>query len=282
VATGQGAPLTRSILITGCSSGIGLAAARTLRDRGWHVIAACRKPEDVATRSAEGFDSVRIDHGDEQSVEQGWREAMEITGGKLDALFNNGGHGMSGAAEDVPRAGLELVFASNVFGVHQLTRLALPGMIAQGHGRIVMHSSVVGYTPLRWRAAYVATKHAIEGLANTMRIELRGTGVHVSILNTGPVTSGFRENSTRLFARWIDIDTSRHAGFYRDDFMAQRDSAKPVPFEGTVEDVVRKLIHAVEAPRPRPRYFITPYAYVAAFLIRILPERVRDRIGARL
>ena len=127
------------------------------------MIAACRKPEDVAARIADGFDSVRIDHGDPASVETGWTKAMEITGGRLDALFNNGGHGMSGAAEDVPREALELVFASNVFGVHQLTRLALPMMIAQGHGRIVMHSSVVGYTALRWRAAYVATKHAVEG-----------------------------------------------------------------------------------------------------------------------
>ena len=282
MATGQGATLTRSILITGCSSGIGLAAAHRLSGRGWQVIAACRKAEDVAARQAEGFDSVRIDHDDAASVEQGWHEAMEMTGGTLDALFNNGGHGMSGAAEDVPREALELVFASNVFGVHQLTRLALPGMIAQGHGRIVMHSSVVGYTPLRWRAAYVATKHAIEGLTNTLRVELRGTGVHVSILNTGPVTSGFRENSTKLFARWIDVDASRHAAFYRNDFMASRGSDAPAPFEGTADDVVRKLIHAVEAPRPRPRYFITPHAYVAAVLTRVLPDRVKDRIGAWL
>jgi NAD(P)-dependent dehydrogenase (short-subunit alcohol dehydrogenase family) len=282
VASGQGAPLTRSILITGCSSGIGLAAAHTLRGRGWRVVAACRKAEDVAARQADGFDSVRIDHGDAASVEQGWREAMEMTGGTLDALFNNGGHGMSGAAEDVPRDALELVFASNVFGVHQLTRLVLPGMIAQGHGRIVMHSSVVGYTPLRWRAAYVATKHAIEGLTNTLRVELRGTGVHVSILNTGPVASGFRENSTKLFDRWIDPDASRHAAFYRDDFAAQRASDAPAPFEGKAKDVVIKLIHAIEAPRPRPRYFITPHAYVAAVLTRVLPDRVKDRIGAWL
>ncbi|KPQ16393.1 MAG: putative short-chain dehydrogenase [Rhodobacteraceae bacterium HLUCCO18] len=274
--------MTRSILITGCSSGIGLAAAHTLRERGWHVIAACRKPEDVAARIADGFDSVGIDHGDTASVETGWTSAMEITGGRLDALFNNGGHGMSGAAEDVPREALELVFASNVFGVHQLTRLALPMMIAQGHGRIVMHSSVVGYTALRWRAAYVATKHAVEGLAKTMRVELRGTGVHVSILNTGPVASGFRENSVRLFNRWIDIDASRHAGFYRDEFMAQRDSDAPVLFEGTADHVVRKLVHAVEAPRPRTRYLITPHAHVAAVLTRVLPDRVQDWIGARL
>ena len=201
--------MTRSILITGCSSGIGLAAAHTLRARGWHVIAACRKPEDVAARIADGFDSVRIDHGDPASVETGWTKAMEITGGRLDALFNNGGHGMSGAAEDVPREALELVFASNVFGVHQLTRLALPMMIAQGHGRIVMHSSVVGYTALRWRAAYVATKHAVEGLAKTMRVELRGTGVHVSILNTGPVASGFPRELRAAFQTAGSISTPR-------------------------------------------------------------------------
>jgi short-subunit dehydrogenase len=213
---------------------------------------------------------------------EGWRAAMEIAGGRIDALFNNGGHGMSGAAEDVPREALEHVFASNVFGVHQLTRLALPGMIAAGHGRIVMHSSVVGYTPLRSRAAYVATKHAIEGLTNTMRIELRGTGVHVSILNTGPVASGFRKNSTDLFDRWIDVGASRHATYYRTEFMARRDSDAPTPFEGTAEDVVKKLIHAIEAPRPRSRYFITPHAYVAVVLTRILPERMKDWIGARL
>lgn len=274
--------MTRSILITGCSSGIGLTAAWTLRDRGWHVIAACRKAEDVAARIEEGFASVQIDHGDPKSVEAGWSATMEITGGTLDALFNNGGHGMSGAAEDIPRDGLELVFASNVFGVHQLTRLALPNMIARGKGRIVMHSSVVGFTALRWRAAYVATKHAIEGLANTMRVELRGTGVTVSILNTGPVTSGFRKNSVALFDQWINVDGSRHSAYYRSEFTTERDSNDPVLFEGTADHVVKKLIHAVEAPRPRTRYYITPHAYVAAILTRVLPDRMQDWLGARL
>jgi NAD(P)-dependent dehydrogenase (short-subunit alcohol dehydrogenase family) len=274
--------VTRSILITGCSSGIGLEAARTLRDRGWQVIAACRKPADVEARAAEGFDAVRIDHGDADSVEAGWAAAMGLTGGRLDALFNNGGHGMSGAAEDISRAALEHVFHSNVFGVHQLTRLALPGMVAQGAGRIVMNSSVVGYAPLKWRAAYVATKHALEGLTKTMRVELRGSGVHVAILNTGPVTSDFRHNSADLFDTWIDVDASRHARFYREEFMAQRRSDAPSPFERPASAVVRRLVHAIEAPRPRLRYQITPPAYIGAALTRLLPDRAQDWLVSRV
>jgi NAD(P)-dependent dehydrogenase (short-subunit alcohol dehydrogenase family) len=274
--------VTRSILITGCSSGIGLAAAEGLRARGWRVIAACRSDLDVDARRSDGFESVRIDHGDPDSVEAGWQAAMQITGGTLDALFNNGGHGMPGAAEDVPREALEQVFHSNVFGVHQLTRLAIPVMLAQGHGRIVMHSSVVGFVPLKWRAAYVATKHALEGLTNTMRIELRGTGVQVSILNTGPVTSGFRENSARLFDTWIDAGNSRHAAFYRGPFTARRHSTDPDRFELPASAVVAKLVHAVEAPRPRIRYYITLPAHVAAILSRILPERARDWIMSKV
>jgi NAD(P)-dependent dehydrogenase (short-subunit alcohol dehydrogenase family) len=274
--------LTRSVLITGCSSGIGLDAARTLRDRGWTVIAACRKPGDVAARQAEGFPSVRIDHGDAESVETGFAEALALVDGRIDALFNNGGHGMSGAAEDLPRAALEHVFQSNVFGVHQLTRLALPAMIGRGAGRIVMHSSVVGFTPLKWRAAYVATKHALEGLTKTMRVELRGTGVHVSILNTGPVTSAFRENSSALFERWIDVDASRHAAFYRGPFTARRTSATPDLFERPASAVSARLVHALEARRPRTRYYITAPAYAAAGLTRILPDRAQDWIVNRI
>ncbi len=274
--------MSGDILITGCSSGIGLEAARTLKARGWRVIAACRKEADVAARRDEGFDAVQIDHGDPDSVAAGWDAALEITGGRMDALFNNGGHGMSGAGEDLPRAALEHVFHSNVFGPHQLTRLAIPVMLAQGSGRIVMHSSVVGYTPLQWRSAYVATKHAIEGMTNTMRVELRGTGVHLSILNTGPVTSDFRHNSSKEFDRWIEPDTSRHAAFYRTSFMARRTSDRPDAFELPAAAVVKKLIHAIEAPRPRTRYYITVPAYIAAVLTRVLPDRLQDWVVSKI
>ncbi len=270
------------VLITGCSSGIGLEAAQTLRRRGWRVIAACRAQDDVDRRQAEGFDAVRLDYADPASVDEGWRAALTLTGGRMDALFNNGGHGMSGAVEDVSRAALEHVFHSNVFGLHQLTRLAIPVMLAHGGGRIVQHSSVVGIAPLRWRGAYVATKHALEGLTKTMRVELRGTGVHLSLLNTGPVTSRFRQNSSAQFERWIAADTSRHAEFYRTVFMAHRTNTGPAPFERPPSAVVRRLIHALEASRPRLRYYITPPSYVAAALIRLLPDRVQDWVVSRI
>ena len=220
---------------------IGLAAAHTLRERGWHVIAACRKPEDVAARIADGFDSVGIDHGDTASVETGWTSAMEITGGRLDALFNNGGHGMSGAAEDVPREALELVFASNVFGVHQLTRLALPMMIAQGHGRIVMHSSVVGYTgaPVAGRLCRDETRGRGAGENHAGRAARhRRACLDPEYRPRRPPGSA---RTPCGFSTAGSISTPRrHAGFYRDEFMAQRDSDAPVLFEGTADHVVRK------------------------------------------
>lgn len=273
--------MQRAVLITGCSSGIGLAAAQGLRARGWLVIAAARTPSDVDRLTAEGFASVRIDHHDSASIETGFAQTVTLAGGRLHAVFNNGGHGMPGAAEDVPRAALEEVFSSNVFGVHELTTHAIRHMRQHGAGRIVQHSSVVGFTPLRWRAAYVATKHALEGLTNTMRIELRGTGIHVSILNTGPVTSGFRDNSMAQFDRWIDVDASPHADFYRKTWLARR-NAGAAPFELGPEAVVRKLVHALESPRPKRRYYITTPSYIAAVLTRLLPGAAQDWIVARL
>jgi NAD(P)-dependent dehydrogenase (short-subunit alcohol dehydrogenase family) len=274
--------MARSILITGCSSGIGLETAHVLRARGWHVIAACRAADDMRALRDDGFDAVQIDYGDAAGVTMGWKAALDLAGGRLDAVFNNGGHGMSGAVEDISRAALEHVFHSNVFGLHQLTQLAARHMIAQGGGRIVQHSSVVGFAAFQWRGAYVATKHALEGLTKTMRVELRGTGVHLALLNTGPVTSGFRENSVTLFERWVDVDASRHAQFYKTVFMADRRSDKPAPFELPASSVSRRVIHAIESPRPRLRYYITVPAHIAFWVTRLLPDHMQDWIVAKL
>ena len=198
----------RSVLITGCSSGIGLDAARGMKARGWRVFASCRLPEDCARLTAEGFEAPRIDYTDAGSIEAGLGEVLEATGGRLDALFNNGAHGTPGAVEDLPTDGLRAIFEANLFGWHELTRRVLPVMRAQGHGRIVQNSSVLGFVTLRWRGAYVATKHALEGLTDTLRLEMQGTGIHVILIEPGPVTTMIREKSIPHFERWIDWKSS--------------------------------------------------------------------------
>ncbi|AHM03907.1 Oxidoreductase, short-chain dehydrogenase/reductase family [Roseibacterium elongatum DSM 19469] len=267
----------RSILITGSSSGIGHAAAHGLKARGWHVIASVRQAADVQKLRDAGFDSVQLDYADPRSVDQGLSEALELTGGRLDALFNNGAFGLPGAVEDLPRGALEEIFAANLFGVHDLTRRVIPLMRAQGKGRIVQHSSVLGYVTYKWRGAYVATKYALEGLTDTLRLEMRDTPLHIVTLNTGPVTSDLRVKSIPRFERWIDWENSARADLYRSSLLKRLYEARgPDPFELPPEAVVKKLVHALESPRPRARYYITAPAHIAAGLRRALPTRALD------
>lgn len=273
----------RSILITGCSSGIGLDAARGLRDRGWRVFAACRREEDCARLRAEGFESPRIDYGDGESIRTGLAEVLAATGGTLDALFNNGGHGLAGAVEDVPVEGLREVFESNVFGGHDLTRRVIPVMRSQGHGRIVQCSSVLGYGALRWRGAYVASKHALEGLTATLRLEMRDTPIHVVLLEPGPITSDFRIKGRAVFERWIDWENSARAGMYRDTLLPRLyGPGGKDAFELPASAVTAQLVRALEAPRPRARYRITVPAKVTWWARRLLPEALVEALTARV
>lgn len=274
--------MTRTILITGCSSGIGYAAATGLKARGWRVIATVRNDADAERLRAEGLETVRLDYTDPESVRTGFEAALDLTGGRLDALFNNGAIQMPAALEDVPRGGLEAIFASNVFGVHDLTRRAIAVMRAQGHGRIVQHSSVLGQVSIRWRGPYTATKHALEALTDTLRIEMRDTDLHFITLNTGPVTSKLREKAIPHFERWIDWQASPRADMYA-KYLVPRlyEGGGPDPFELPPEAVVKKLVHALEAPRPKPRYYITTPAYIANALRRVLPTRALDWLLSR-
>ena len=273
----------KSILITGASSGIGLAAAETMKARGWHVLAAVRKDVDRERLEAAGFDALILDCDDDTSRAEGFETAVERGGGRLDALFNNAGFGIPGATEDVPVEALRHIFETNVFGLHDLTCRAVKVMRQQGAGRIVQHSSGFGRHVMAWRGAYNASKHAVEGLTDTLRIELRGSGVHVSTLNTGPVTSKFRINSIPNFERWIDWENSAIAERYKDELHHHlyEDTGR-APFQREPEAVVRRLIHAVESPKPRPRYHITPAVHIAEGLRRVLPQRAIDAITARL
>lgn len=273
----------RTILITGCSSGIGYAAAYGLRERGWHVYAACRQELDCARLRDEGFDSPRIDYTDPDSIITALADVLEDTGGALDAVFNNGAHATPGAVEDVPTEALREIFEANFFGWHTLTRAIIPVMRAQGHGRIVQCSSVLGLVAMPWRGAYTSTKFALEGLTDTLRLEMRGTGVHPILIEPGPITTKIRANSIPHFERWIDWEGSARAEQYETELAERLYGEKngPDKFELPPKAVVKKLIHALESSRPRARYYVTTPTYLAGLMRRILPTRLLDRAMIR-
>ncbi|WP_424832673.1 SDR family NAD(P)-dependent oxidoreductase [Ruegeria sp.] len=271
--------MQKSILITGCSSGIGHNAAHGMRARGWRVFASCRQQRDCDRLRAEGFESPLIDYTNTETIFSGLAEVLEATGGTLDAVFNNGAHGLPGALEDVPTDGLRHIFEANVFGWHELTRQIIPVMRAQGHGRIVQNSSVLGLVAFPWRGAYVATKYAIEGLTDTLRLELRDTDIKVILIEPGPITSKLREKSIPNFERFIDWQNSALREKYQTSLLKRLyESSGPDRFELPPSAVTDKLAHAVEATRPRPRYYVTTPTYIAGYLRRILSTRTIDRI----
>ncbi|SDE58705.1 SDR family oxidoreductase [Limimaricola pyoseonensis] len=271
----------RTLLITGCSSGIGLDAARGLRERGWRVLASCRQEADCDRLRAEGFEAPRLDYADPDSVAAGLAEVLEATGGRLDALYNNGAFACPGALEDLPREALSEIFETNLFGWHDLTRRVIPVMRAQGHGRIVNCSSVLGLVGVKWRGAYVATKFALEGLTDVLRLEMAGTGIHVALIEPGPVTSRIRANSIPHFERWIDWKRSARREEYEGLLHRLYEERAPDRFELPPSAVTAKLVHALEARRPRPRYYVTTPTYLSGTLKRLLPTRALDRVVAR-
>lgn len=267
----------RTILITGCSTGIGYAAARDLKARGWRVFATCRKQADADRLIGEGFESFRLDYADAPSIAAAADRVAEETGGRLDALFNNGAFATPGAVEDLPTDALREIFEVNLFGWHELTCRVLPAMRAQGSGRIVNCSSVLGFVTLKYRGAYQATKFALEGLTDTLRLELDGSGVHAILIEPGPIESEFRRNSYAPFKKWIRWEGSVHADLYPK--VEERLTAEHVPsrWELTPEAVIAKLVHALESPRPRARYYVTFPTYAMGYAKRLLPTRMLDR-----
>lgn len=267
----------RTLLITGCSSGIGETCARGMKARGWRVFATARKPEDIARLQAEGLEALYLDYAEPDSIEACVAEVSSRTGGKLDALFNNGAYGQPGAVEDLTRATLEAQFQANVFGWHDLTRRCIPLLRANGSGRIVQCSSVLGLVALKWRGAYSASKFAIEALSDTMRLELKPFKIDVVIIEPGPISSKFIVHALEAFDRNIDEPASH----YRDTYVQQRkrlQKTKPGRFKLPPEAVLEKLIHALEAPRPKIRYTVTIPTLVMSWCKRLLPPRMLDRV----
>jgi NAD(P)-dependent dehydrogenase (short-subunit alcohol dehydrogenase family) len=273
--------MTKTILITGSSSGIGLDAARSLHKRGWRVFATCRQEADCARLRAEGLESFVLDYAQEASIATAMEEVLSRTGGTLDALYNNGAFACPGAVEDLPRDAMRSIFETNLFGWHDLTRRVIPVMRAQGHGRIVNCSSVLGLVALKWRGAYVSTKFALEGLTDVLRIEMRGTGISISLIEPGPVTSRIRANAIPHFERWIDWENSARATEYQSLRGRLYEERGPDKFELPPSAVTAKLIHALESPRPKARYYVTTPTHLMGFARRILPTRALDWLIAK-
>lgn len=264
---------SKAILITGCSSGIGLDAAVCLRDRGWQVFASCRQQKDCDRLIEEGFDSPLLDYSDEASIETALANVLSKTDGKLEALFNNGAYAVPGAVEDIPRDAMRAIYEANLFGYHDLTCRVLQVMRKQGRGRIVNCSSILGFVTLPWRGPYNSTKFALEALTETLRVELLNTGIHVSLIEPGPISTRIRQNSRPHFEKWVNWKESPHREFYNTRLIPRLyDENLPKDrFELPPCSVTKKLIHALESPRPKSRYLVTTPTYIAAIMKRFLP-----------
>lgn len=268
----------KSILITGCSSGIGRTTALGLKQHGWRVFATARREADVASLRQEGLEALRLDLSDSYSITDAVEKILAATGGTLDALFNNAAYGQPGAVEDLSRGVIRAQFETNLFGPLELTNRIIPVMRRQGYGRIIQCSSVLGLAAMPYRGAYNASKFAIEGLSDTLRLELRGTGIHVCLIEPGPITSKFRANAYAMFKRNIDRTHSAHRAYYEgvERRLAKKGAAQP--FTLPPEAVLEKVIHALESPRPKIRYYVTVPTYLFAILRRLLPYRWLDKV----
>jgi NAD(P)-dependent dehydrogenase (short-subunit alcohol dehydrogenase family) len=272
----------RSILITGCSTGIGRCVALGLRDRGWRVFATARKMADVEELAGQGFESCKIDLADSDSIRSGFAWVLKQSGGKLDALFNNGAYGQPGAMEDISIEAMREQFETNVFGTHELTRLILPIMRGQGYGRIIQNSSVLGFVAMPYRGAYVASKFALAGLTEAMRIEMRGSGIDFILIEPGPITTKFRLNARKAFLKYIKPEESAFQEKYEGWMeQAKTEESSSMPFSLPPEAVLKKVIKALESKRPSTRYGVTIPTHIFWILRPILPRLWLDAILAK-
>lgn len=270
--------LQPSIIVTGCSSGIGAFCARALKADGWRVFATVRRPEDLVALESDGIEALLMDYTRHDSITALVATVSQRTGGRIDALFNNGAYGQPGAVEDLPTEVLRQQFETNVFGWHELTRQVIPLMRAQGHGRIVQCSSILGIVPYRWRGAYTASKFALEGLSITLRMELQGSGIHVSLIEPGPIASRFTVNALAHIRNNIDLEASVHAADYTRQ-LARLEGSGPVNRHKLGPEAVYKVLrHALTAARPRPHYPVTTPAKQGILLKKLLPANLFYRL----
>ena len=274
--------MMKTILITGCSSGIGHVAAHELKKRGYRIFATCRHLKDVQRLKTEGFEEVYpLDLSSSDSIHEAVQWVLSETGGKLYALFNNGAYGQPGAVEDLTRTAIRQQFEVNVFGTMELTNLLIPAMREQQDARIIQNSSVLGLITMPYRGAYAASKFALEGLSDTLRMELKNTSIKVSLIEPGPIVTKFRDNALTALKQEIDVDNSIHSHVYKRVIARLQKKGPAVPFTLEADAVVKKLVHALESSKPKARYYVTIPTYVFAYLKKVLPTSMMDFILSR-
>ena len=271
----------KSILITGCSSGIGAFCARALKKDGWRVFATARKPEDIDGLKTIDIETFYLDYREPASIEALVADVLKATGGTLDALFNNGGYAQPGAVEDLSMEALREQFEVNFFGWHDLTRRLVPVMRKQGHGRIVFCSSIFGHLPQKLRGAYIASKHALEGLMVSMRMELWQSGIEVSLIVPGPIESKVAINAAAYADKYIDVQNSPHRASYEKRLALLRAGGVKDKTKLGPDAVYAVLKRALESPRPRAHYYVTRPAKLGMLLRRILPSQMLYNLLAR-
>jgi NAD(P)-dependent dehydrogenase (short-subunit alcohol dehydrogenase family) len=270
--------MTQSILITGCSSGIGYYCAKELTLQGFCVIASCRHSDDVKRLNQQGITCVQMDMRDKKSIYLALQQAVALGNGKIDILFNNAAYGQPGALEDLPTAALREQFETNFFGWHELTKQIIPIMLAQGHGKIVQNSSVLGLVAMKYRGAYNASKFAIEGYTDTLRLELNNTPLSISLIEPGPIDSKFRANAKQMFEQHIDIEASRHHDDYQQTLSRLSKETTTNHFTLGPDAVLRPLLNIIHSTKPKARYYVTHPTYIFGFLRRILPTKMLDKL----
>ncbi|MFP7569911.1 SDR family NAD(P)-dependent oxidoreductase [Marivita sp. S2033] len=266
----------RTILITGCSSGIGLDTARRLKDDGWMVFASCRAPADCTLREDEGFEAPQLDYEDTESIALCANEVLDATDGKLDAVFHNGAYAIPGPLEDIPVKALRTQFEANFLGWHDLNRHLIPAMRRAGHGRILLNSSVLGIVGMRYRGSYVASKFALEGYGDVLRMEMKEAGIDVVLIEPGPIDTDFRKNAVAQFEKWVDWTSSARRAQYEDSLLAQLHSGSGRGTQWPASAVTDAVVKALTARHPKARYGVTMPTHAMAIARRILPTRALD------
>ena len=275
-------PSSKTILISGCSTGIGYCVAKGLHEKGYRVFATARKSRDVTRLQQEGLNCLQLDLDDSHSIKNCVTEVLHQSGGRIDILFNNGAYGQPGAVEDLTRDILRAQLETNLLGTLELTNQVIPAMRKQGYGRIIQNSSVLGFISLPYRGAYNTSKYALEGLSDTLRLELEGSGIFVSIIEPGPIESEFRKNAFSAYKKHINPDTSHHREIYKRMENRLTKQGQVTSFTLPPEAVLKKVLHAIESPKPKARYYVTFPTYLFVVLKRILSPRMLDRFLLRV